>query len=223
MVPLARRNGGPCHVRNRIALCRGLCRLAARPRGLVGARGRGHHLGPRSVAHLRPRPGIPWGISWGSDGAPYGRWFPDAALNTSVNCLDRHVAAGRGGQAALIWDSAMTGRIETFTYAALLDRVAKTAGALAALGVGEWRPGGDLHADGAGGGDRDARLRSAGRGPFGGVRRLRGGRTGHAHRRCATQGHRLGLLRLGAGAGGDVQAAAGRRDRAVAAQAAMPA
>ena len=72
----------------------------------------------------------------GLDGAPYGRWFPDAALNTSVNCLDRHVAAGRGDQAALIWDSAMEGRIETFTYAALLARVAKTAGALAALGVG---------------------------------------------------------------------------------------
>ena len=71
----------------------------------------------------------------GADGAPYGRWFPDAALNTSVNCLDRHVAAGRGDQAALIWDSAMEGRIETFTYAALLARVAKTAGALAALGV----------------------------------------------------------------------------------------
>ena len=72
----------------------------------------------------------------GLDGAPYGRWFPDAALNTSVNCLDRHVAAGRGDQAAVIWDSAMEGRIETFTYAALLARVAKTAGALAALGVG---------------------------------------------------------------------------------------
>ena len=23
-------------------------------------------------------------------------WFPDAALNMSVNCLDRHVEAGRG-------------------------------------------------------------------------------------------------------------------------------
>ncbi|MDE2005436.1 MAG: AMP-binding protein, partial [Rhodospirillales bacterium] len=67
---------------------------------------------------------------------PFGRWFPDAMLNTSINCLDRHVAAGRGAQPALIWDSAMEDRVETFTYAALLDRVAKTAGALAALGVG---------------------------------------------------------------------------------------
>lgn len=66
---------------------------------------------------------------------PYGRWFPDARLNTCHNAVDRHVAAGRGTQPAIIWDSPMTGRIETITYAALLDRVAKLAGALAARGV----------------------------------------------------------------------------------------
>jgi propionyl-CoA synthetase len=65
----------------------------------------------------------------------YGRWFPGGRLNTCFNALDRHVAAGRGGQPALIWDSAMTGRIETLTYAALTDRVARLAGALAARGV----------------------------------------------------------------------------------------
>jgi len=56
---------------------------------------------------------------------PYGRWFPDARLNTCANALDRHVAAGRGAQPALIWDSPMTGRCETFTYAALLQRAGK--------------------------------------------------------------------------------------------------
>jgi propionyl-CoA synthetase len=66
----------------------------------------------------------------------YGRWFPDGRLNTCHNALDRHVAAGRGGQAALIWDSPITGRQARFTYAELLDRVARTAGALAARGVG---------------------------------------------------------------------------------------
>ncbi len=40
-------------------------------------------------------------------------------LNTSFNCLDRHVAAGRGAQAALIWDSPMTGQVVHFTYAEL--------------------------------------------------------------------------------------------------------
>src|SRR5437588_11286417 len=35
----------------------------------------------------------------------YGRWFTDAVCNTCWNALDRHVATGRGGQAALIHDS----------------------------------------------------------------------------------------------------------------------
>ena len=77
----------------------------------------------------------PWDRVFDPDDGPYGRWFPGARLNTSFNCLDRHVAAGRGAQPALVWDSAMEGRVETFTYAALLARVAKCAGALATLGV----------------------------------------------------------------------------------------
>jgi propionyl-CoA synthetase len=66
----------------------------------------------------------------------FGQWFAGGRLNTAANCLDRHVAAGRGGQPALIWDSPMEGRKETLTYAALRDRVARLAGALAARGVG---------------------------------------------------------------------------------------
>jgi propionyl-CoA synthetase len=65
----------------------------------------------------------------------YGRWFPGGRLNTCFNAVDRHVAAGRGAQPAIIWDSPMTGRVETITYADLLDRVARLAGALAARGV----------------------------------------------------------------------------------------
>lgn len=67
----------------------------------------------------------------------YGRWFPGGRLNTCFNAVDRHVAAGRGTQPAIIWDSPMTGRIETITYADLLDRVARLAGALASRGVGK--------------------------------------------------------------------------------------
>jgi propionyl-CoA synthetase len=65
----------------------------------------------------------------------YGRWFPDGRLNTCFNAVDRHVAAGRGDQPALIWDSAMTGKKQVVTYAELLSRTAKLAGALAARGV----------------------------------------------------------------------------------------
>ena len=83
--------------------------------------------------------GIAWERRWDrvfdAASGPYGRWFPGAALNTCFNCVDRHVLAGRGEQAALIWDSPMTGRIETFTYRQLQARTAKLAGALAARGV----------------------------------------------------------------------------------------
>ncbi|HQU04310.1 MAG TPA: AMP-binding protein, partial [Acidocella sp.] len=66
---------------------------------------------------------------------PYGAWFPGAKLNTSYNCLDRHVKAGHGERVALIWDSPMEGRLEHITYNQALARVEKIAGALAALGV----------------------------------------------------------------------------------------
>jgi propionyl-CoA synthetase len=77
----------------------------------------------------------PWDAVFDPDTGPFGRWFPGARLNTSFNCLDRHVAAGRGAHTALIWDSAMTQQVVRFTYAELTARVAKTAGALAARGV----------------------------------------------------------------------------------------
>ncbi|MFC4116175.1 propionyl-CoA synthetase [Nonomuraea zeae] len=78
------------------------------------------------------------GIEW--DVAPAtvtgdGRWFPDGRLNTCHNAVDRHVAAGHGGQAALIYDSPVTGTVRTVTYAELRDEVAKTAGMLRDLGV----------------------------------------------------------------------------------------
>ncbi|MFC9250893.1 propionyl-CoA synthetase [Amycolatopsis thailandensis] len=69
--------------------------------------------------------------------APFFRWFPDGELNTSFNALDRHVRDGRGEQTALIWDSPVTDSVRRFTYAELLDDVARFAGALAALGVGK--------------------------------------------------------------------------------------
>ena len=68
--------------------------------------------------------------------APLYRWFPDAELNTCANALDRHVAAGRGDRVALIHDSPVTGTVTRLTYAELLDRVARFAGALADAGVG---------------------------------------------------------------------------------------
>jgi propionyl-CoA synthetase len=67
--------------------------------------------------------------------APFHRWFPDGALNTCENALDRHVAAGHGDRVALVYDSPVTGAKRTYTYAQLLDETATFAGALVSLGV----------------------------------------------------------------------------------------
>jgi propionyl-CoA synthetase len=70
------------------------------------------------------------------DAQPLARWFPDGRLNTCHNALDRHVEAGRGEQAALIYDSPVTGTQRSYSYAELRDEVARLAGALQGLGVG---------------------------------------------------------------------------------------
>jgi propionyl-CoA synthetase len=73
------------------------------------------------------------------DGAAgvYGRWFPDGVCNTSANCLDRHVAAGRGEQAAVIYDSPLAGTKQTLSYAALLEEVEVLGHVLRRFGVGK--------------------------------------------------------------------------------------
>jgi propionyl-CoA synthetase len=65
----------------------------------------------------------------------YGRWFPDGVCNTCHNAVDRHVAAGRGDQVAVIYDSPVTNTKATLTYAALLDEVATLGAILTDLGV----------------------------------------------------------------------------------------
>jgi propionyl-CoA synthetase len=67
--------------------------------------------------------------------APLYRWFPDGRLNMCFNLLDRHVRDGRGDQAALIYDSPVTGQVRAYTYRELLEETARVAGAFARLGV----------------------------------------------------------------------------------------
>ena len=67
--------------------------------------------------------------------APLFEWFTDAQVNTCHNALDRHVAAGRGDQTAIIYDSPITGAKDAISYADMRDRVALLAGALAARGI----------------------------------------------------------------------------------------
>ena len=66
---------------------------------------------------------------------PFYRWFPDAELNTCFNALDRHIDE-RGDQAALIYDSPVTGTKKIFSYRELLRETSLFAGVLRELGVG---------------------------------------------------------------------------------------
>jgi len=83
--------------------------------------------------------GISWYKKWDrvldDSNSPFSKWFPGGELNTCYNCLDRHVEAGRGDQAALIYDSPMTGQVKSFTYAELTDLVARFAGGLDQMGI----------------------------------------------------------------------------------------
>ncbi|MBB4198482.1 propionyl-CoA synthetase [Rhodoblastus sphagnicola] len=67
----------------------------------------------------------------------YGRWFPDGTLNTCYNAVDRHVKNGRAEQAALIYDSPVTGIKRTYTYAELLAEVNAVSAVLKDFGVGK--------------------------------------------------------------------------------------
>jgi propionyl-CoA synthetase len=68
---------------------------------------------------------------------PFYRWFAGGELNTCYNAVDRHVENGRADQAAIIYDSPVTGTIRKITYRELQREVAKFAGVLSKLGAGK--------------------------------------------------------------------------------------
>ncbi len=70
-----------------------------------------------------------------SRGRPFARWFPDAGYNAAANCLDRHVARGRGASEALVWEGD-DGAVRRYTFAALREAVARLASTLVRFGVG---------------------------------------------------------------------------------------
>src|SRR6266581_5888826 len=65
----------------------------------------------------------------------YGRWFSDGVCNTCWNAVDRHVLAGRGEQAAIIYDSPLAGQKLTITYHRLQVETQVLAAILRNLGV----------------------------------------------------------------------------------------
>ena len=67
--------------------------------------------------------------------APFYKWFPDGKLNTSYNCLDRHLP-DKGNKTALIFESDF-GQVSSFTYSQLHNRVCRFGNALRELGIGK--------------------------------------------------------------------------------------
>src|SRR5688572_18783824 len=83
----------------------------------------------------------PWDevLDWSDP--PHAKWFAGGKLNVSVNCLDRHVAAGNGDRVAFYWEAEDAddegggeGRKE-ITYEWLLDQVQRFANVLKDLGI----------------------------------------------------------------------------------------
>jgi acetyl-CoA synthetase len=67
--------------------------------------------------------------------APFAKWFLGGTLNAAVNCLDRHVAAGRGDKVAYHWIADGDTARRDVTYADLTKLVCQAANALTELGV----------------------------------------------------------------------------------------
>ena len=65
---------------------------------------------------------------------PYAKWFGDGALNASANCLDRHVAAGKGDRVAFYFEGEPGDR-RAVTYRELLADVCRFANGLRELGI----------------------------------------------------------------------------------------
>jgi acetyl-CoA synthetase len=57
-------------------------------------------------------------------------WFLGGKLNVSENCIDRHVAAGKGDQVALLWEGDEPGNNRRVTYRELLREVCRLANVL---------------------------------------------------------------------------------------------
>ena len=66
---------------------------------------------------------------------PNFKWFEGGMTNISYNCLDYNVERGRGGKAALVFESGETDKTESITYAQLLHLVKSYAAAIRGMGV----------------------------------------------------------------------------------------
>ncbi len=71
------------------------------------------------------------GLVWNE---PVASWFEGGLTNISYNCLDVHLAAGKGDQLAVIWEGE-PGEQRRLTYAELHREVCRFANGLKSLGI----------------------------------------------------------------------------------------
>jgi acrylyl-CoA reductase (NADPH)/3-hydroxypropionyl-CoA dehydratase/3-hydroxypropionyl-CoA synthetase len=101
-------------------------------------------LGP--VTSTLPADAVPWARAFNDDAAPWYRWFEGGRTNACFNEVDRHVLAGHGDEAALVfegdrWDLSLDGGrggpVDCYPVSrrALLLETAKCALALEDLGL----------------------------------------------------------------------------------------
>jgi hypothetical protein len=113
----------------------------ARREARCGVSGKRRNAADRPLFATRRAGRIDWFKPWDKvfDGQPasMAAGFAGAECNTCYNAVDRHVEGGRGDQAAIIYDSPITGSKRTFTYAELLREVEALAAVLRDLGVGK--------------------------------------------------------------------------------------
>ena len=81
---------------------------------------------------------LDWAQEWDQaldwSNPPFAKWFVGGKLNVAYNCLDRHVAAGKGDKVAIHWEGE-PGDTRTLTYADLHKLTCQAANALIDLGI----------------------------------------------------------------------------------------
>jgi acetyl-CoA synthetase len=81
---------------------------------------------------------LEWDTKWDTvldwSNPPFAKWFAGGKLNVCANCVDRHVAAGRGERVAYHWRGEEGEELDV-TYADLHRDVQKLANGLKELGV----------------------------------------------------------------------------------------
>ncbi|KAI1882031.1 hypothetical protein AGOR_G00246510 [Albula goreensis] len=77
----------------------------------------------------------PWSQTLDLSNPIFPKWFVGAKLNICYNAVDRHIENGLGDQAAIIYDSPVTGVKQFITYNEMKKQVSLLAGILVRQGV----------------------------------------------------------------------------------------